>query len=147
MRRTTVLGNAVVCLATLVCVVEGGTKNPTRAPTPAPSMMPTLAPTNYQAPPSAALNPGYFYAGVVALMIVLYVIAEATARILMGWKQKSDDDLELNHEDINPDYKLESYILSVLNVSKGVFSRAARYPVHGMRFHASIRGFLYLRRK
>ena len=59
------------------------------------------------------------------MMLLLYAFAEATARLFMGLKRKTDDELELNHEDINPDYKLESYILSVLNVSKGVFSESS----------------------
>lgn len=109
-------------LTAFMTVVDAGTKPPTRAPTPAPTMMPTEAPTNYQAPPNAAYNPGYFYAGVTGLVLVMFVFAEASARILMGWKRETGDDSQLNHEDINPDYKLESYILSILNVSKGVFS-------------------------
>ena len=71
------------------------------------------------------------------------MFVEVTAHTY-GHQGENQDGLPLGDEDLNPDYMLESYILSVLNVDVGVFSEHSTIRRAFHEVLASTLGLAYL---
>ena len=113
-----------ICILCIIGVALGAPVNqPTHAPTHEPTMAPTQAPTAYGSPVDGAIYPAAIYGLFIGIGVIFWMLAEFTARIKMTFKKKVGSvALEVDEEEMNPDYKLHSYLLSILNMDHGVFS-------------------------
>ena len=97
--------------------------SPTPSPTThAPSRAPSFAPTAVQLPALGVVQPAIIYAVVFGFCVVIYVLSEIVARSAFRQEERNARKPALEGDDIDPKFRLQSYLFSLFQLDVGVFS-------------------------